>query len=137
MNSTRSFYFPRIIKTPNNRIFISSWFINENTANGKFSSSCVWNSFPIFICNTKKHRFISLILVYYSARNDVPVNLQPYCWTNLSSKIFLEIRILFRTTNYPLLNLSFFTTLPRNRLSNKRRATFIKFWEFFPRPRSY
>ena len=27
------FYFPRIIKTPNNRIFISSWVINENTGN--------------------------------------------------------------------------------------------------------
>ena len=32
------FYFPRIIKTPNNRIYISSWVINENTENVEFSS---------------------------------------------------------------------------------------------------
>ena len=31
--SSGAFYFPRIIKTPNNRIFISLWVINENTGN--------------------------------------------------------------------------------------------------------
>ena len=32
------FCFPRIIKTPNNRIFIFSWVINENTENALFWS---------------------------------------------------------------------------------------------------
>ena len=59
------FCLPRIIKTPNNRIFISSWVINENTENTHFIQLFIINFWTLLTFQTIFRNFRTLLALLH------------------------------------------------------------------------